>query len=341
VREVVVQPGTYVITGASGMIGGMLAGKLLSAEAYRQGRIRVIGTARSRNTQRVGPPGMTWLETDCREQAVFRERIRTRVDYIIHCAAPTASSYMVSNPVETADSIIDATRNMLELARWFRVKSIVCLSSMEVYGQVSDIGRPRTEEELGMIDLRMARNSYPLGKRIAEHYCHSYYQEYGVPAKIARLAQTFGAGVRQEDQRVYMQFARAVLERRDIVLKTAGMSMGNYCAVDDAVDAIFTILYSGKDGEVYNVVNEANTMRIREMAELVAKQIAGGSIGVRYEPSEMEKAAYAPDTELRLSGEKLRRLGWTPGKNLASMYWDVIRTLKSSGEPANEFEHYF
>jgi len=325
-----VQPGTYLITGASGMIGGMLAERLLCAEECRQGGIRVIGTTRSRGAQCTGRPGMIWLETDCREQTVFQERIQTKVDYIIHCAAPTASSYMVSNPVETVDSIIDATRNMLELARWFRVKSIVCLSSMEVYGQVPDIGRPRTEEELGMIDLRMARSSYPLGKRIAEHYCHSYCQEYGIPAKIARLAQTFGTGVRQKDQRVYMQFARAVLEGRDIVLKTTGMSMGNYCAVDDAVDAIFTILYSGKDGEVYNVVNEANTMRISEMAELVAKQIADGSIGVRYELSEMEKTGYAPATELRLSGEKLRRLGWMPEKDLASMYRDVIHTLKSS-----------
>jgi nucleoside-diphosphate-sugar epimerase len=148
--------------------------------------------------------------------------------------------------------------------------------------------------------------------------------------KVARLAQTFGIGARMDDNRVYMQFARAAYENKDIVLKTQGLSVGNYCAADDAVNAIFTILEKGVDGEIYNVVNEENTMCIRDMAELVASEIAHGKISVVVETEDSGKTGYAADTALRMSGEKLRHLGWKPTKNLVQMYRDLVTELEKN-----------
>lgn len=321
----------YFITGAAGLIGSMITKKILQSEEYADKDIQIFALVRNAAKFRE-----LYRNYDCSHVVLIEGdlcgqfatgQLTGSIDYIIHCAAPTASAYMISNPVETADSIVLGTRNILELAGKQKVKSMVYLSSMEVYGSVQDIGRPRGEDELGEIRLDNVRSCYPSGKRMAEHYCHIYAQEYGVPVKIARLAQTFGTGVRPEDNRVYMQFARAVVEKRDIVLKTEGLSMGNYCATEDAVSAVFTILQNGIDGEVYNVVNEENTMRIRDMAQLVAEQVAGGSIGVKIEPEDARKTGYAPDTGLRLSGAKLRQLGWRPTKGLVEMYLDVISEL--------------
>lgn len=314
----------YLITGGSGYIGSMVI-----KELYRKAEVDgtdVDVTAIVRDVHRAAqvlPSEVHLLEADIRDADAMAHIVGT-FDYIIHCAAVTASGYMVSNPVETADGIVFGTRNVLELARRQQIKSMVYLSSMEVYGIVKDMGSPRREDELGDIPLDSARSCYPLGKRMAEHYCYIYAQEYHVPVKIARLAQTFGTGVRPEDNRVYMQFARAVVEKRDIVLKTKGLSMGNYCAIEDAVNAIFTILESGMDGEAYNVVNEANTMCIKDMAQLVAEQVAGDSIKVKIEVEDAGKTGYASDTGLRLSGEKLRKLGWQPIKGLVDMYREVV-----------------
>ena len=326
--------GTYLITGITGYIGRMLASALADSDEYRQGGITLIGVVRNREkAEKILSQVMAdirFIEADCREEENLRRQVCMPVDYVIHCAAVTESSAMVRNPVETADSIVLGTRNMLELTRSLQVKSIVYLSSMEVYGKVSDSGRRRTEKELGDISLEQARSCYSMGKRMAEHYCHIYRQEYGLPVKIARLAQVFGKGVRFTDNRVYMQFARAVCEGRDIVLRTSGVSMGNYCAVEDAVRAVFLILENGRDGEVYNVVNEENTMRIREMAELVAMKAADGRIQVKIEEEDIRITGYAPDTGLRLSGKKLRGLGWKPEKGLLRMYQDMIEELKAS-----------
>jgi len=321
----------YLITGATGMLGSMLVKAIMCTKEYAAGETRIIALARSEAKFKEIFKGCDYrnllLKTMdlCDAEAVAD--IEEQVDYVIHCAAATTSAYMISNPVEVADGIVLGTRNILELAKQKKVKSMVYLSSMEVYGSVPDIGRARSEDELGDVSLDSARSCYPLAKRMAEHYCHIYQQEYGVPVKTARLAQTFGKGVRPEDNRVYMQFARAARDGRDIVLKTAGNSIGNYCAIEDAISAIFTILDKGTDGAAYNVVNEANTMSIRNMAELVAERIAEGKIEVRIEAEASAKTGYAPDTGLRLSGEKLRGLGWGATKDLVQMYKDVLSEL--------------
>ena len=321
---------SYLITGATGTLGHMIMTSIMSTSEYIEGKLKLIAIARD----------VTKLERlykECSNVEICAMDICSNenmnsiiddVDYIIHCAATTTSATMISNPVEVADGIVLGTKNILELARRKNVKSMVYLSSMEVYGSAPDIGRTRKECELGEVDLDLPRSCYPLAKRMAEHYCHIYAKEYDVSVKIARLAQTFGQGVQPEDKRVYMQFARAVCENKDIVLNTLGDSMGNYCSTDDAVKGIFTILKNGSDGEVYNVVNESNTMTIKEMAELVAEKISGGKIKVRIEEKDLSVTGYAPSTGLRLSSEKLRNLGWTPTKDLIQMYEDVIEQLR-------------
>lgn len=335
---------TILITGATGYIGSMLVKRMIQIKQNEGDKPLENAWAKSiekfifpvRNKEKaMGMFAKDLQEADiavefveCSLEHLDAERIDSSVDYIIHCAAATTSSYMISNPVETADGIVLGTRNLLQLARKKKVKSMVYLSSMEVYGQVQDIGRARSEEELGEVRLDNPRSCYPLGKRMAEHYCHVFAVEYGVPVKVARLAQTFGSGVRPEDNRVYMQFARAAMNGTDIVLKTTGRSMGNYCAIEDALSGIFTILTAGRAGEIYNIVNEENTICIKDMAQLVADKIAGGRICVKIEAEGLEKTGYAPETGLRLSGEKLKALGWMPQKTLLEMYEDIIATLK-------------
>ena len=323
----------YLITGSTGLVGGMLVRRL--AEEAGETPLTVILPVRNEAKARSRLEGygnrknvrLRFIECDICKTPPKQFAIESKRCRIIHCAAPTVSSYMISNPVETADTIVLGTKNMLELAKFLHADSVVYLSSMEVYGRVEDNGNLRREDELGQIDLTSPRSCYPLGKRMAEHYCHIYEKEYGVPVKIARLSQVFGKGVRSDDNRVFMQFSRAVLEKKDIILKTEGKSFGNYCGTEDAIQAVLTIMKQGKAGEAYNVVNEENTMRIREVAELVAKELAGNRIGVRFEWEDPSKTGYAPDTGLRLSGEKLRALGWKPTQGLLQMFKDVMEAI--------------
>ena len=180
-------------------------------------------------------------------------KTRDKVDFIIHTANTTSSKEYVEKPVETINSIVDGTRNILEFAKNKNVRGVVYLSSMEVYGE-NDFDReePLKEDDYGYINLLKTRNSYPEGKRLVENMCHGYSEEYNVPVKIARLCQTIGAGVDLEDKRVFAQFARNVVKGEDIVLCTEGEATRSYCYITDAVSAIFALLEKGHNVVAYD-----------------------------------------------------------------------------------------
>lgn len=305
----------YLITGAAGYIGSMLLKRILEEKQDVDVIIRDADGFPYRECKNV-----KIIPADITDEKAI-SGITGEYDYIVHCAAPTRSAYMVSHPVEVIESIVNGTEYVLNLARRCSIKSMVYLSSMEIYGQINSPGERRiTESEMGYIDVMNVRSCYPIAKLMAENLCHSYHKEYGVPVKIARLAQTFGRGVRPEDNRVFAQFANAVRSGSDIVLHTSGNSMGNYCDIDDTVEAILFILMHGEGSEAYNVVNEENTMSIRDMAQLVAAKIADGNIKVIYDIQENNQFGYPADTGLKLSGEKLRILGWEAKRGIVEMY---------------------
>ena len=130
---------------------------------------------------------------------------------------------MVEKPVETLMTSIEGTKNVLEFARKQKCKSVVYISSMEVYGAFEE-SKEVSEKELGYIDNLKIRSNYPESKRLCENMCVAYHAEYNVPVKIARLAQTFGAGILPGENRVFAQFARSAINDKDIILHTKGLS---------------------------------------------------------------------------------------------------------------------
>lgn len=309
----------YIITGASGYIGSALTERLI-----QEGKDVTVIVRKLERLKEDIRGKVKVIQSDIVNPDILRN-ITELYDCLIHCAASTQSSYMITNPVEVAASIVNGTQNILDLAVKATIRNVVYLSSMEVYGKIdcSD-GRRITEEEQGALDPFQARSCYPMAKRMAEHFCYLYHKQYGVPVVIARLAQTFGRGVRPDDKRVFAQFADAVRCNRNITLHTLGNSTGNYCDIDDALDAILLLTEKGSPGEAYNIVNERNTMTIREMAEMVADKIAGGRIRVTFDIPEENTYGYAADTGLRLSGSKLKALGWEAKTGLETMYWRML-----------------
>lgn len=312
-----------LVTGATGYIGSRIIREL-------QNDMQI--TALVRNVDKATkmlPQGVNYIQADL-EDAQTLKNVTDEYTYAIHCAAITKSKDMKVHPVEVVKSIVNTTQNIMEVALRCKAQSVVVLSSMEIYGYVENEKEQRTSEDAvkGEIDLLNVRSCYPLAKRMAENICFDYWQEYGVPVKIARLAQTFGTGILPEENRVFAQFARSVIKNQDIVLHTDGTSMGNYCGIDDAIKGILLLLEKGENGEAYNIVNEQNTMTIRQMAELVADKIAGGKISVCYDIPKENIYGYAANTGLQLSAQKMCKLGWSPQESLEKMFWDVIDTMK-------------
>lgn len=315
------------VTGATGLIGSQVVKTLLSLNRLHGFEIKVAALVRSEEkAKRVFPyaSGRTDLELVFGDMGNPLE-YEGEIDYIIHGASVTSSKFFVSNPVETIDIAVNGTKRVLELAKEKKVKGMVYLSSLEVYGIPPAECETVSEKDYGYIDPLSVRSSYSEGKRMIECLCVSYAKEYGVPVKIARLSQTFGAGVEYQDGRVFAEFARAVIEKRDIVLHTEGKTVRSYCYTTDAVAAIFTILIKGGVSEAYNVTNMQTAVSIYEMAELVCGLRPETGIRVIKEiPEDVSGFGYNPEMVIRLNSKKLEELGWEATVGLKEMFERLI-----------------
>lgn len=308
---------SVLVTGATGMIGKLIVYCLIRLKCSIYVIVRNLEKAKKEFGEDV-----YYVVQDIRDEVCIPQNC----DYIIHCASVTKSSWMISNPVETLDINYRGTYNILEYAKKNEVKSIVYLSSMEAYGEVSVL-TPLEEKQLGYINLDNVRSSYPESKRVCELLCRSYFKEYGVPTKNVRLAQTFGPGANKEDNRMFMQFANSVLNKKNITLKTFGKSFSNFVYTADAVRGIFLVLLKGLSCETYNICNDAETRTIKEIAEMMCERIGNNEIIVEFDIQESERSKYASDTMLHLSSKKIEKLGWKPETTMIEAYRNLIAYL--------------
>lgn len=314
---------TVLVTGATGLIGVSLIRALIAI-----GNIKVLAFVRNLEKARNILPKNDDLKIVVGD-IIDHIEIDENIDFIFHCASVTASKIMVEKPVETLMTAVEGTRNIMELAKTKNVKSIVYVSSMEVYGTFENLNRDVEENDMGYINPLVVRSNYPESKRLCENMCVAYKSEYGIPVKIARLAQTFGAGILPGENRVFAQFARSAINKQDIVLHTKGLSEGNYCYTRDCVTGLLTILLKGMDGEAYNVSNPASHTTIVDMARLVTEKIAENKINVVFDIPKTNKFGYASDTKMKLNSDKLQALGWKPQVGLEEAYRRMISEMKS------------
>ena len=325
---------TLLVTGATGLIGSLLVKTLL----YRADRfgtdVSIVAQVRSRaRAERIFAGQRSFwgnrlffLEADV--TAPYADDFSA--DYIIHAASSTASRDFVEKPVDVIATALQGTRNILELAKHSRPQSVVYLSSMEVYGRLPH--ELVTEQDSGRLDPMAVRSSYPQSKRMAESMCAAYASQYGVRVSTARLTQTFGAGVRPDDNRVFAQFARSAMQKKDIVLCTTGQTKRDYLYTADAVRGLLSILLLAKGGEAYNISNPESYITIYDMARLCLKF---GATAVRCELNEQEARKYNEEVHIRLDNSRLNALNRFDRVPLEEMFQRMITVLNEEHPSAS------
>lgn len=311
----------FVITGATGLIGRTLVNCLISLDNRYDLDLSICCPVRNRQKAQELLPNKVEIIDYNINNSLFNE-----ADYIVHGACPTSSTFFVEHPVETFNTIIGQTQQILNVIHEKKeVKGVVYLSSLESYGTILN-DEPVKEDCQGYIDPMSARSCYSLGKRAAENLCHCYAKEFDVPVRIARLTQTFGSHVADTDNRVFAQFARSIVQGKDIVMHTRGHSSKPYIFDIDAANAILFLLVKGESGLAYNVANEDSYMSIREMAEYLCLEF---NPDCRIINRFINQNIYSPETHLNLDTAKLQSLGWYPLFKKQEMFAKLIQGIRN------------
>ncbi len=210
---------------------------------------------------------------------------------------------------------------MLDLARDQQVRSLLYLSTSEIYGDPDAAHIPTPEDYRGYVSCTGPRACYDESKRLAETLCATYYSLYQLPIKVVRPFNVYGPGQRLDDRRIVPDLISAAIERKSLVLLSDGTATRAFCYISDFITALWFILMSDANGEAFNVGNDEGETLIRQLADLV-KQCAGDAQAQypvcaerRPELSDGQSAAPLPGPDqvavalsLEAEGERGRRI---------------------------------
>lgn len=309
---------TFLITGSKGIVGSGIIKWLLLENQLNQAGVHIIASTRDPDKK------PDYIESsDSIEYCHFGEEqdfcCSKHVDHIVHAATGTDNSYHAAHPADSLRVIIDGTERMLDIARDHDACSMIYISSEEVYG-LPNKEEPIAETYVGAVDSLNARSCYPLGKKAAELLCFTYAAEYGTDVKIIRPTCIQGLLQRYDAERVINEILRCVLENKNLVLKSAGLTKKCFMYSLDAISAIFTVLFKGEKGEAYNASDPRTFMSVKDLAESVFARFKP-ELKVLFPQSDTAVAeGYLPRRTLLQSIAKLQALGWEPKEDMNHIY---------------------
>jgi len=294
-----------LITGATGLIGGCLVDTLMN-NPHKDYHVYASGRNEERAKKRFK------IFADEKSFHFIRYDVLTplecdvQFDYIIHAASNASPNFFAQKPVEIIKANIYGVANLMEYGCKHGMKRFLYVSSGEIYGEGD--GREFTEDYSGYVNCATSRACYPSSKRAAETLCVSFAEEYGTDVVIARPCHTYGPYFTAQDNRVYAQFIRNVLQDENIVMKSSGNQFRSWCYVVDCVSALLFILLKGQNGEAYNIADAKSNISVRELAKMIAN-LAGKDV-IMQMPSSMEKAGFNVVSKSTFSTQKIKALGW-------------------------------
>ena len=281
---------SLLITGGAGFLGYYLVQSVLgwNKKSDKTGRIHVTVYD---NYLRGVPAWLSGLE-GTRDLTLKKYDVSSALpkdtgdfQYIIHAASIASPTYYRKFPIETMDANVTGLRNLLEYSSGQKngerpVEGVLFFSSSEIYGDPSPENIPTPETYNGNVSCTGPRACYDESKRYGETLCVNFAHQRGIPVRSARPFNNYGPGLKITDKRVIPDFARNVLDGRNIVMLSDGAPTRTFCYVADAVIGYYKVLTKGRNGDAYNIGAEEPEISIAGLAEKVV-EIAGSLFDYR------------------------------------------------------------
>jgi CDP-glucose 4,6-dehydratase len=293
-----------LVTGATGLIGGWLVRRLVSAGAdvvcLARDWVPQSEFVRARLIEQVKV-----VRGDVRDQAQLERTLgEYEVDTVIHLAAQTIVGIANRNPVSTFETNIAGTWALLEACRRSpSVKQIVIASSDKAYGDHETL--PYSEDA-----PLQGRHPYDVSKSCADLIAQSYATTYKTPVAVTRCGNFYGGGDLNWN-RIVPGTIRSVLRGQRPVIRSDGQFVRDYFYAEDgaAVNMVLAEALARDPelrGEAFNFSNEIQVTVLELVERLLALMDSDLRPDVRNEATNEIRHQY-------LSAEKARRmLAWQP-----------------------------
>ncbi|MDP2933167.1 MAG: NAD-dependent epimerase/dehydratase family protein [bacterium] len=292
-----------LVTGGKGFIGSHIVETLRKA-GYDAGALDIICSTKGvealscfKDIKELG----RYFDCDIRKfDEVERVFKLFQPEYVIHCAAKARIQPSLQNPVETYETNVLGTLNLLEVSRRFGVKKFVYSASSSAYG--ANVKMP-LKESMKPRPL----NPYAYSKLMAEMLIEQYVKNFGLKACLLRYFNVYGPGQPTEGQyaTVIGIFLRQFANSEPFTIVPDGRQRRDFTWVGDVVRANLLAMESEKVGkaEVINIGFGKN-YSILEVADILG--------GKDYPRKMIESRAGEARATLADISKAKKLLGWEP-----------------------------
>ena len=264
-----------LITGGLGILGAALVKKL----SKKNFNIFIID--RSKNIKKIKVLGLHNLNkvkiikgNFINYKSVFKIVKNKKIGTIFHLGAITQVIDAYKSPVETFNSNIIGTINILETVRNLKKNiNIIFSSSDKAYGSLLGNAYKENHQLKGNFP-------YDVSKSASDLIVQSYVKTYGLKAGIIRSGNIYGPGDLNMD-RLVPHVIISTLKNKKSILRSNGKLIRDYIYVDDVANAYFLLMRkmaSTKENlRIYNVGSKEN-FTVIELVKLMTKKINGQEI---------------------------------------------------------------
>ncbi len=302
-----------LITGGAGFIGSNLCGRLLDEGNEVLCMDNFFTGSKENIAEFKDSPNFEIIRHD------ISEYFNIEADFIINLACPASVPFYQKDPLKTMKDNVFGIFNVMENAKRLNI-SVLHTSTSEVYG--SPLVHPQPETYYGNVNPASIRSCYDEGKRAAETIMFDYCRTYGIDIKIARVFNTYGPKMLENDGRVVSNFIVQALKGIDLTVYGNGKQNRSFCYISDLVDGIM-LLKNSKN--FTGPVNLGNTYEftIIDFAKLVLSLTDSKSKIVFKDLPKDDPIQRRPD--LTLAKEKL---GYNPKVDIESGLKSTIEYFK-------------
>jgi len=306
-----------LVTGGAGFLGSHLCERLLARGDDVLCVDNLYSGTKDNIAQLLGNPHFELQRHD----VTFP--LYVEVDEIYNLACPASPVHYQFDPVQTTKTSVHGAINMLGLAK--RVKArIFQASTSEVYGDPKV--HPQPEEYWGHVNPIGRRACYDEGKRCAETLFFDYHRVHGLEIKVARIFNTYGPRMHQNDGRVVSNFIVQALKGEPITVYGDGSQTRSFCYVDDLIEAFIRFMDTPAEHVGPLNLGNPNEFTILELAKRVIA-LTGSRSQIVFEPLPGDDPVQRqPDI-----AKARALLGWAPGIQLENGLRKTIEHFRGLG----------
>lgn len=327
-KSIPITTGVFLVTGASGLIGSCVVDTLLYANKFLKCDFSIYALGRDEEKMRARFDSLATNKLHFIIQNICQSiNIGVCFDYILHFASNADPRSYAIYPAETILTNVKGTVNMLDYCKKHIETRLFVSSTFEVYGKIDGVD-VYNEDDFGLVDINSVRSGYPESKRCCELLTRSYCREFGVKAVIGRFSSIYGPTMLENDSKAHAQFLKNAVRNENIELKSKGEQVRTYTCVFDAVDAVFHVLFKGRNGEAFNIANGQSVITIAQLAQCIAN-IAGTKVVISH-PDNIEIRGFSKPQNCILSTGKIEsECCWSPKYELFTGIQKTIDILKA------------